>query len=660
MHMHSIQEFAKDDCWERAFDSLEAMAIVFDAASDRIVQFNDAALKASGLGGYELANMRMSNLFPNQLPELVNLTLECQNEGRAWSSTFRMSPGSGKERPVEIYLSQFETGGRALYLALCFDLRSIRARRAAVEVDQFYRMERPEQARIDSVFRQLERGSQLILDAAGEGIYGVDADGTTTFLNPAAESMLGWTAEELIGRNAHSCFHHSHEDGTGYPIRACPIYAAFRDGRVHRVVDEVFWRKDGSNFAVEYTSTPIEEKGRLLGAVVVFRDVSAQRQSQQDLLEALSEVEALKKRLEQENEYLQFELRGGNDHKEIVGSSKAVKSILRQIELVANSDASVLITGESGTGKELIARAIHEASPRSKRPLIRVNCAGIPRDLFESEFFGHAKGAFTGAISERVGRFELADGGTIFLDEVGELPLEHQAKLLRILQEKQFERVGEAKTREVDVRVIAATNRDLSAEVAQKRFREDLYFRLNVFPIISPPLRNRLDDISELATHLLRRACQRANRPPLHLSVADVERLKAYHWPGNIRELENVLERAVITTTDGRLRFHIPRTDGMEQVASPRNSESANPSPSFDGNGGEPAAAEPTETSRSAVLTQSELKRQEREAIESALAKCNGRVSGPHGAARLLGLKPSTLSSRLKRAGIDVRSFKEQ
>ncbi len=657
MRVQGSREIANDDHWEHAFDSLEATAIVFDPASNKIVRFNEAALKVTGRNGYELANLALSSLFPNQLPELVNLTLESQCKGRAWSSDFRLTNKDGQERPVELHLSCFNANKRQLMLALCFDLRSIMARRAAVEVDQFYRTKWPEQARIDSVFRRLERGSQLILHAAGEGIYGVDANGDTTFLNPAAETMLGWTAEELIGRNAHSYFHHSHEDGTGYQIKACPIYAAFRDGRVHRVVDEVFWRKDGSYFPVEYTSTPIEEQGRLLGAVVVFRDVSGQRQSQKDLLEALREVEALKKRLEQENEYLQFELRGGSDHKEIVGNSRAVKSILRQIELVAASEASVLISGESGTGKELIARAIHGASPRSKRPLIRVNCASIPRDLFESEFFGHAKGAFTGAISERAGRFELADGGTIFLDEVGELPLEHQAKLLRILQEKQFERVGEAKTRDVDVRVITATNRDLSVEVEQKRFREDLFFRLNVFPIMSPPLRERLDDIPELATHLLRRACQRSNRPPLQLSMGDVERLKAYHWPGNIRELENVLERAVITTTDGRLRFHIPVAAKVDQNKNGRS------------NAGTPiATTDPSEIATgmldntlglggAELLTNSELKRREREAIETALSTCKGRVSGPHGAAQLLGLKPSTLYSRLKRAGIDARKY---
>jgi formate hydrogenlyase transcriptional activator len=414
--------------------------------------------------------------------------------------------------------------------------------------------------RIEHVFNEIERENQLILRAAGEGIYGVNAEGLTTFANPAAERMLGWRTDELVGRNIHTVIHHSHPDGSCYPGHECPIYAAFRDGAVHKVDDEVFWHKDGRAFPVEYTSTPIHDDGRLVGAVVVFRDVSDRREAEMNLRQALAEVEALKQRLEMENAYLQEEIRAENNYREIVGRSAAVRHLIRHIEMVAPTDAPVLITGESGTGKELIARAIHESSSRSQRPLIRVNCAAIPRDLFESEFFGHIKGAFTGAINDRTGRFELADGGTLFLDEVGEIPPELQSKLLRVLQDQQFERVGDTRTRRVNVRVIAATNRELKQAVAEQRFREDLYFRLNVFPIESLPLRARLEDIPLLAAHFLKRACQKFNKPDLQLTLADVQRLQTYHWPGNIRELENIIERQVIVTRDRRLRFDLPHT----------------------------------------------------------------------------------------------------
>ena len=304
--------------------------------------------------------------------------------------------------------------------------------------------------------------------------------------------------------------------------------------------------------------------------------------------------------------------------------------------MVAPTDANVLITGESGTGKELIARAIHQSSSRRDRPLIRVNCAAIPKDLFESEFFGHIKGAFTGAVSDRVGRFELADGGTLFLDEVGEIPLELQGKLLRVLQDQQFERVGENNTRAVDVRVIAATNRDLKSEVQEKTFREDLYFRLNVFPIESVPLRRRLEDIPILAQEFLNRACQKFNRPQLALKERDVETLKAYHWPGNVRELENVIERQVITS-DGRLDLDLPGPESAARTT--------------------PAEVAPARHYSGELMTEQELRDLEKQNLARALMMSSGRVFGDDGAAAMLGIKPTTLTSRLKKLKIDAREF---
>ena len=334
----------------------------------------------------------------------------------------------------------------------------------------------------------------------------------------------------------------------------------------------MFWRKNGSPVWVEYTSTPIRDRGTVVGAVIVFRDVSHRREADEKLHAALAEVDRLRERLELENAYLQEEIRIETNPRGIIGQSEAIQKTLRQVKLVAPTTAAVMITGKSGTGKELIARAIHEASNRRDRPLIRVNCAAIPRELFESEFFGHVKGAFTGAVRDRIGRFELADGGTLFLDEVGEIPLELQGKLLRVLQEGNFERVGEERTRAVDVRVIAATNRNLKQEVQRGRFREDLYFRLNVFPVESVPLRDRREDIPLLAQHFLMSESNEL-KSDLRLSEGDARRLQRYDWPGNVRELQNVIERAAILSQNGRLRIDLPDTAGRALAVQRRPAE---------------------------------------------------------------------------------------
>ena len=250
----------------------------------------------------------------------------------------------------------------------------------------------------------------------------------------------------------------------------------------------------------------------------------------------------------------------------IVGESEALQAVLQQIELVADTDATVLITGESGTGKELVARAIHEQSPRRKGPLVRVNCAAIPESLFESELFGYVRGAFTGALNDRAGRFEAAQGGTLLLDEIGEVPLAMQPKLLRVLQEKELERVGETRPRKIDVRIVAATNRDLAAEVMAGRFRGDLFYRLNVFPIENPPLRDRREDIPMLAEHFIQACAHRLRRPPPRLTEAALSQLMTRDWPGNIRELENVIERAIILARDGALRFDPPRAEDRTEA----------------------------------------------------------------------------------------------
>ena len=342
---------------------------------------------------------------------------------------------------------------------------------------------------------------------------------------------------------------------------------------------------------------------------------------------AFEEIEQLRRRLELENEYLREEVKVAHGFGDMVGKSSALRKVLDQVGLVGPSGTTALICGESGTGKELIARAIHERSRRKDRAMVTVNCGSIPRELFESEFFGHVKGAFTGAIRDRVGRFQLADGGTLFLDEVGEIPIDLQSKLLRVLQEATFERVGEERARKVDVRVIAATNRDLKQEVAAGRFREDLYYRLSVFPVNVAPLRERLDDVPMLAGHFLEQSCRRLGVPPQKLKRRHVEALQGYQWPGNVRELQNIIERAVIGAQSGPLEFDLPVGSNGEQ----RESDAAT------------GAA-----SRKKVLKYGELKRQERDNLLAALEATHWRISGPAGAAKLLGLRPTTLASKIK------------
>jgi PAS domain S-box-containing protein len=330
-------------------------------------------------------------------------------------------------------------------------------------------------ARQTKEMSQLQTLQQLILDAAGEGIYGIDKNGCVTFGNDAATAILGWRTDDIMGKRSHDVHHHSHADGSTYPREECPIYAATVDGLVHREQDEVFWHTNGKPIPVEYTSTPILRGGKIDGAVVVFRDISKRKALEQEREQAFAEIRALKEQLELERDYLRDELDVTINFGEIVGESAALKRALAQIEAVAATPATVLVLGESGVGKEMIARAIHCNSDRADKALVKVNCASIPKDLFESEFFGHVRGAFTGAHADRVGRMQLADGGTLFLDEVGEIPLDQQGKLLRALQEQQFERVGDDKTISADVRIIAATNRDLESVVRAWRFREDLY-----------------------------------------------------------------------------------------------------------------------------------------------------------------------------------------
>jgi len=619
-----------------AFDFASDPMMLIDPHGDRIVDANPAVCRLLGYDRALLRQMKISALHAGQVPALIIFTQAVFDRGSFWTTSLTPRHAAGNELRLEYTGSLIPQDGTPLVLLAMSDLEQRRRRMVDATAEGHMRGGIAAWQRVERVFRDIERENQLILRAAGEGIYGVNAEGKTTFVNPVAERILGWSAEELVGTNIHSTVHHTHHDGRHYPHEDCPIYAAFRDGAVHQVDNEVFWRKDGTPVWVEYTSTPIRDRGVVVGAVIVFRDVSQRREADEKLRAALAEVDQLRERLEQENAYLQEEIRTETNPRGIIGRTAAVQKTLRQVSLVAPTDAAVIITGESGTGKELIARAIHEASQRSDRPLIRVNCAAIPRELFESEFFGHVRGAFTGALRDRVGRFELADGGTLFLDEVGEIPLELQGKLLRVLQEGHFERVGEERTRGVDVRVIAATNRELKKEVKQGRFREDLYFRLNVFPVETVPLRDRREDIPLLAQHFLASE-SKSFKSDLRLSEGDVRRLMQYDWPGNVRELQNVIERAAILAQNGRLRIDLPvQQSGAELPATSRRPKHS--------------VAQP-------VMTDDQIREHERSNILAALKACGGKVFGKDGAAELLAIKPTTLASRIKSLGISARNL---
>ncbi|VTS02635.1 sigma-54-dependent Fis family transcriptional regulator [Tuwongella immobilis] len=403
---------------------------------------------------------------------------------------------------------------------------------------------------------------------------------------------------------------------------------------------------------------PLVHRGEIMGVLAVFargtigelcmqwlRTIANHAAAALATARAFAEIESLKRQLESENEYLREEVERRSAFGELIGQSAALQQVTQRIDLVAPTTANVLILGESGTGKELVARELHRRSLRAKQPLIQVNCAAIPRELYESEFFGHVRGAFTGALRDRMGRFELANGGTLFLDEIGEIPLELQAKLLRVLQEGKLERVGEERTRSVDVRIIAATNRDLRQEADAGRFRPDLYYRLSVFPIEVPPLRDRLDDLPLLAEHFLERTARQLGRPKPRLTRAVMQQMQQYHWPGNIRELQHILERSLIISAPDRFRVDLP--SGSTSAAGSNLSAGVESAPL-------PAASGGPATPRE-ILTDAQLRQIEAENLRAAMKVCRGKVSGRGGVAELLGVKPTTVFSRLKSLGIEPR-----
>jgi len=514
-------------------------------------------------------------------------------------------------KPRELTVSETEMLSKLA--ALVMDLMELRlAARKIAELEKVQR-ETSEQLRLANLaaVESEEKFRDLFDEAPIPYVYeGLD----TRFIqaNRAALKTLGIKPEEITGTYGKSFV----PDNPEAQRRAREALESIGKGTdTGGVLLELRRKDDGKPLWVQWWSKPAAN-GEFTRTMMV--DITARVLMEQE-----------QARLQAQNEYLLEEIRSAHDFGDIIGDSPAIRKVMQQIQLVAPTDAAVLINGESGTGKELVAHAIHENSPRKGRALIKVNCGAVPENLFESEFFGHMRGAFTGAVRDKPGRFELADGGTLFLDEIGEIPLAMQAKLLRVLQEQEIERVGDTRTRKINVRIIAATNRDLKKEVEAGRFRQDLFYRLVVFPLEIPPLRERREDIPKLAAHFVRVTAKKMNCSPPRFTKAQAEQLTSHDWPGNIRELQNAVERAVILAQNGPLHFELPTAKLSDST--PVTVESAK-SP--------------------AILTREAWKRHERESIATALKQSGGKVFGPGGAAELLNMKPTTLASRIKALGI--------
>jgi len=453
-------------------------------------------------------------------------------------------------------------------------------------------------------------------------LHTVDGNGLLITVTDHWLNKLGFRREEVLGRPITDFM--SAADQKKYADGGLQELIAKGD---FENLERQMVTKDGRTIDLVMSAiSHRDENGNVDRMLVASKDVTQRNRVERELRQALAENARLREELEHERDYLREEVSVALNFGRIVGTSQALRRMLKRIEAVAETPASVLVQGESGVGKELVAREIHGRSQRADRPLVKVNCASIPKELFESEFFGHVKGAFTGAHRDRIGRFQLADGGTLFLDEVSEIPLELQAKLLRVLQESELERVGDDITRSVDVRVIAATNRDLEKLIVDGKFREDLFYRLSVFPVDVPPLRERGEDIVQLAQHFLEQTCKDFGREILTLTRTQATHLRAYEWPGNVRELKNVIERAVILSKGKVLRLDLsmpgftPQTDAAPEHL-PMTDE---------------------------ILTEKNMRELQKANIMRALKQANWKVSGKGGAAELLDVKPTTLADRIR------------
>jgi PAS domain S-box-containing protein len=605
------QSEAKNQAMLEALTRNEAqLAGIIDSAMDaiitidetqNIVLFNTAAEKLFSCSHEEALGHSINRFIPERFRHAHEQYIQKFGEERGTPRLMGSSEElfglrtSGEEFPIEASISQIELGGQKFYTVILRDIT--KARQA---VDQL---------------RESEERFRNMADTAPVMIWVNDPDGRCTYVNKQWLNFTGRTREQELGGGWLQSVHP--EDYDGLLERVARNFAARRpiemEYRLRRHDGEYRWVYDSG-------IPRFSAYGTFLGYIGSAIDITERKESEVALRLAHEELHQLKNQLEVENIYLQQELQRDQKFGEIVGESDAIKYVLFKITQVSPTDSTVLIAGETGTGKELVARAIHGASPRKDRPLIKVNCAALSPTLIESELFGHEKGAFTGAIGRKQGRFELANGGTIFLDEIGELPLELQVKLLRVIQESEFERLGGNRTIKVDVRIIAATNRNLKLEVEQGTFREDLWYRLNVYPITMPPLRQRKEDIPLLVEHFVAAYARKAGKTISSVSPREMQSLKEHSWPGNIRELANVIERAVIHTQGSVL--HV--ADQFESVE---------------------GESTPTQT----------LEEVEREYILRTLESTGWRIEGKHGAAKVLGLNPSTLRTRMLKLGIQRR-----
>ena len=606
---------------ENPIDHHPLPTIVLNTETDQLVDHNDAAIRLLGTAALEVP---FSQLLLSDHGRLVVFLDAVEYYGSYIDRTISLAGPDHNALRLQTYGVQCPSN-RVLLSFLDLDEHERRDRQTDQDAQQ--RAGLTKWQSIYGFFREVEAQNHLILEAAGEGIYGINAKGQATFVNRAAQEMLGWSADDLIGKDLHAIIHHKHLNGDHFPAHKCPIYASFRNDETVRIDDDVFWRKDGKPILVEYVSTPIYDHDVLAGAVVIFRDVTERRENERKLREAMAEVEELRDKLEQENDYLLTEIRTARPHTGVVGISPSVRKLNLQIDLAAKNDANVLVTGPAGSGKNLAVSAIHEASDRSKRPLVRVNCVGLSAQELAAELFGYRRGAYRGANRDTTGKLMLAHNGTLLLDEVAELPLDFQAKLSSVLADRTFRRLGDVVDHRIDMSIIATTTHDLMEEVRAGRFRQDLFFALSVFSIACTPLNDRLEDVPYLAKHFLERTTRRLRLPPTRLSNANIAKLTSYNWPGNVRELENVIERAAILAQGGKLKFDFALERG-EAALDPKH-----------------------------ILTHAQLKELERQNLKNALRRAGGKVSGKGGAAEILGLPATTTYSKLRSFGLHLEKL---